>query len=51
MMPVRLRYWQHDDLWNGKYTITDLFEILDVIADEELRKMRIDAALHGVKLE
>ena len=50
MMPVRLKYWQHEDLWNGKYTIADFFEIMDVITEEEERKFMLEAALHGINL-
>jgi hypothetical protein len=45
-----LKYWNQDDLWNGKYTIADFFDILDAILEEEERKMKIDAALHGIQL-
>lgn len=47
-MPVRFKYWQQEDLWNGKYTITDFFNILDVIADEETRKIQVEAAMRGL---
>jgi hypothetical protein len=36
-MPVQAGLWQHKELWDGTYTITDLIDILPVARQKMLK--------------
>jgi len=37
-VPVRKGFWKQKELWDGTYSITDLFDILEAIQKEEEQK-------------
>ena len=39
-MPVAAHYWKHHELWDGTYTIDDLFDIVEVIAVQRENEAR-----------
>lgn len=49
--PVRLKYWQQEDLWNGKYNLIDFLTIVEIIAEEEERQLKLKMMLHKLPME
>lgn len=39
------RYWSQDDTWSGKYTISDLFEILEIINEAQAQQANVISLL------
>ena len=47
--PVAKGYWRQHEFWDGTYTVTDCFEILEVIAKEEAEKIELQVKLAALK--